>query len=304
MARPAPAASRAAEILLFLTAHPARGFRLSELVDRLGMNVASAHATLAVLADVGLVDRDPVHRTYVLGPAVAAVGFAALEQHPAVGEAIAEAEVLAGELHAEAIVTALAGRDAMFLARRGAHHVADRLGYPGDRSPLLAPFGAVFVAWADDRAIGAWLERAGADPVAAERYRRVLAEIRDRGYSVGLPAMGADAVRGALEARRDVPSNLAAEDELAQVVHDTGDGMFLLAGPASADAVRISAVTAPIFDRDGRVLLALSVASPAQDLTAAEIAGLGRRVADAATLVTRRTRGRRPDAATAHRRRA
>jgi DNA-binding IclR family transcriptional regulator len=43
------------------------------------MNIASAHATLAVLSDEGFVLRDPVHRTYILGPALAATGFAALE---------------------------------------------------------------------------------------------------------------------------------------------------------------------------------------------------------------------------------
>ena len=91
MVRPAPAASRAVEILYYLTAHPRRAFTLSELVRALGINVSSAHAILAVLTDTGLVIRDPVHKTYVLGPALAAVGFAALDQHPSVGIAIAEA---------------------------------------------------------------------------------------------------------------------------------------------------------------------------------------------------------------------
>ena len=48
MARPAPAASRAVSILAFLAAHPSRGFTISELVHHLGMNIASAHATLAI----------------------------------------------------------------------------------------------------------------------------------------------------------------------------------------------------------------------------------------------------------------
>ncbi|MDT3442297.1 MULTISPECIES: helix-turn-helix domain-containing protein [unclassified Pseudofrankia] len=87
MARPAP--TRAADIVSFLTAHPSRGLMISELVQRLGMNIASAHATLAVLCDFGFVVRDPVHRTYVLGPALAATGFAALEQHPAIEGAVA-----------------------------------------------------------------------------------------------------------------------------------------------------------------------------------------------------------------------
>ncbi|WP_238430781.1 IclR family transcriptional regulator [Frankia nepalensis] len=95
----------------FATAHPSRGFMISELVQHLGMNIASAHATLAVLCDFGFVVRDPVHRTYVLGPALAATGFAALEQHPAIETSIEQAGVLAAELGAEVGVSATAGRD-------------------------------------------------------------------------------------------------------------------------------------------------------------------------------------------------
>src|SRR5437879_2440862 len=82
----------AASILSFLTAHPSRVFTISELVKRLGLNIASAHATLAVLDEAGFVLRDPVHRTYILGPALAATGFAAMEQHPAIDAAIEQAE--------------------------------------------------------------------------------------------------------------------------------------------------------------------------------------------------------------------
>src|SRR5262249_38698482 len=153
---PAPASARATNIVSFLTAHPARGFTISELAAHLNMNIASAHATLAVLCDCGFLIRDPRHRTYVLGPALAATGMAALDQHPAIGAAIAQAESLAPELDAEVGATAIAGRDVIFLARRGPEPLAPSIGYTGDRSPLLAPIGAVFLAWADDEAITSW----------------------------------------------------------------------------------------------------------------------------------------------------
>ncbi len=60
----AAALSRAVSIVTFLTANPLRAFRISELASHLGMNIVSAHATLAVLEDAGFVVRDPVHRTY------------------------------------------------------------------------------------------------------------------------------------------------------------------------------------------------------------------------------------------------
>jgi DNA-binding IclR family transcriptional regulator len=119
MARPAPAATRAVDVISFLTAHPARGFTLSELVRALGMNVASAHATLAVLDDKGFVVRDPIHRTYILGPALAAVGFATMEQHPAIDAALEQADALSTDLNRTILVAARAGRDAIFVARRG-----------------------------------------------------------------------------------------------------------------------------------------------------------------------------------------
>src|SRR5258705_10494858 len=161
MARAAPAADRAASIISFLTANRSRSFTLSELVRHLGMNIASAHATLAVLCDFGFLVRHPVHRTYVLGPALAVTGFAALEQHPAVQAAMEQAEILVHELGAEICVYAIAGRDVIFLARRGPEPLASTSGYPGDRSPLRAPFGAVFWAAADGGALAARLEARG-----------------------------------------------------------------------------------------------------------------------------------------------
>ena len=171
MARAAPASTRAVNIVAFLTAHPLRGFTISELAHHLGMNIASAHATLAVLCDGGFLLRDPVHRTYALGPALAVTGFAAMEQHPAIEAAIDQAQLLADELDAEVGVSAIAGRDVIFLARRGPEPLASSIGYPGDRTPLLAPIGAVFMAWADDAAIDAWLERAQLNPPVADLYR-------------------------------------------------------------------------------------------------------------------------------------
>jgi hypothetical protein len=52
----------------------------------------------AMLSDVGFVVRDPVHRTCVLGPALAATGFAALEERPAIDAVIEQAELLPAEL--------------------------------------------------------------------------------------------------------------------------------------------------------------------------------------------------------------
>ena len=84
MPRPALAATRSAAILNFLAANPSEGFTLSDLAERLGINVASMHALLGALTDAGYLARHPRLRTYTLGPSVVALGTAALETHPAI----------------------------------------------------------------------------------------------------------------------------------------------------------------------------------------------------------------------------
>ncbi|MCK9929094.1 helix-turn-helix domain-containing protein [Frankia sp. Mgl5] len=294
MARAAPASARAADIVSFLTAHPSRGFTISELVAHLGMNIASAHATLAVLTDCGFVVRDPAHRTYVLGPALAVTGFAALEQHPAIEAAIEQADILAKELGAETGVSAVAGKDVILLARRGPQPPMPSIGYPGDRSPLLAPIGAVFMAWADDDTVRAWLERAAVPPPLADFYRGVLAETRTRGFSVPLPAIAAPAVMKAMSQVRNEPTDDNAEHILAEAMNQTDEMLLSFDDLTDSGEITFKTVTAPIFDPTGRALLALSITGPYQPVPVSEILNLGRRASRAAAIATRQARGRPP----------
>jgi DNA-binding IclR family transcriptional regulator len=296
MARAAPASTRAAEIVSFLTAHPARGFTISELARHLDMNIASAHATLAVLTDCGFVVRDPTHRTYVLGPALAATGFAAMEQHPAIGAAIEQAEKLAGQIGAEVGVMAAAGRDVVLLARRGPALPASGAGYPGDRSPLLAPIGAVFMAWESEEVIARWLDRAALSAPPADMYRRVLAEVRQRGFSVALPGMGAPAVARAIDQIRAEPADGDAEQRLTDAQTLLGHDRMILSfdGLAESAEVTFIAIAAPVFDPLGRALLSLYIAGSPHPVPVRKILDLGARLAEAATTATRQTRGRTP----------
>ena len=121
MSRPALAASRALDILNFMAAHPTEAFSLSELVEHLGVNFASCHAILTVLTKDGFLERHPKHRTYSLGPALVAIGHAALESQPAIDIARDEARDLAQQLDLEVLLTARTGGDLIALARAGRH---------------------------------------------------------------------------------------------------------------------------------------------------------------------------------------
>ena len=295
MARAAPASARAAMIISFLTAHPSRGFTISELAKRLGMNIASAHATLAVLTDCGFVVRDPVHRTYVLGPALAATGMAAMDQHPAIGAATERAELLGTELGSEVDIIAIAGRDIIVLARRGPVTPTPGIGHPGDRSPLLAPFGAVFMAWADEAAVSDWLDRAALSAPVADLYRGQLAQVRDRGYSVTMPALSAPAVRDAIGRLRAEPGDDTAEQQVADALRQGKEMVLPLDGLAGTDEILFTAIAAPVFDPIGQVLLSLSIAGPPHPVRASRVRELGQRLAEEAAIATRQTKGRMPE---------
>src|SRR5207302_10362714 len=139
---------------------------------------------------------------------------------------------------------------------------AARIGYPGDRSPLLAPIGAVFMAWANDDAITAWLERASPDARHADFYRRVLGEIRARGFSVPMPAIGAPAIADAMTHLREEPTAYDAEQQLTEALQKTDETLLLLDELSGSDEVVFKTVAAPVFDPIGPVLLALRITGP------------------------------------------
>ncbi|WP_019929582.1 IclR family transcriptional regulator [Nocardia sp. BMG111209] len=296
MARPAPASTRAAGILAFLTAHATHGYTITELCQHLGMNIASANATLAVLSEWGFVVREPVHRTYVLGPALVATGYAAAEQSPGVAAGIEQAGILADELGADVRLTAVAGRDAILLASRGPEAVTSQLGYPGDRIPLIAPIGAVFLAWSDEASVAGWLERAELSERPAAACRELLAEARERGYTVTMESMGSPAVRDALRRVRDTPADAAAEQKLTDILHDSDDLLISFDDLDESAEVVFRTVAAPIFDPLGRVLLSLSVGGPGHPVPAGQIRESGRRLVRSAAVATRKGRGRMPTA--------
>ena len=176
MTRPGLSATRAVAVLNFLAAHAAEEFTLTDLAARLDINVASAHALLAVLADAGYITRHHRLRTYSLGPSVVALGNAAVERHPAIEHADQEARRLSEELDLGVAVTALAGDDILFLERVGEHRPRDIGVQVGQRVPSAPPAGAVAGAWHDAES---WLARADNRPGMEE----VLADVRSRGRS-------------------------------------------------------------------------------------------------------------------------
>ncbi len=284
MARPALSARRAVAVLNFLAAHPREAFTLSSLATRLGINLASAHAVLAVLEEEGYVTRHPRHRTYTLGSAVVALGDAALEQHPAIDLARQAAHELATSSVLEVAVSTVAGDEIVFLARAGQPRPRGVVIHVGQRLPYAPPLGSVFAAWRDSEE---WLAR------AADRagQQRVLDEVRGRGYAIALDVPARRDLGAMLDRLADEPIDGHLRTELDQLVEALGDDYPLI----EIDRRRrydVSTIAAPVFDGNGQAVLALTLVGFGTGLSGARVAALGEAVRDSALLVTRASGGR------------
>ncbi|MCU1392410.1 MAG: transcriptional regulator, IclR family [Ilumatobacteraceae bacterium] len=294
MSRPALAANRAIAVLNFLAAHPDESFTLSDLAERLDINLASAHALLTVLDDAGYISRHPRLRTFTLGPSVIALGSAALERHPAVDLARDAARELSAEVDLEVAVTAVAGDDIVFLARAGAHRARGIAVHVGQRVPLVPPLGAVFMAWADASRIAHWLDETPAAHASRERLDAVLEGVRARGYSVALELDLRRGLGDALDSLADAPVDAGLRGTIDDLVLALNEREYQVSDLDAGRAYDVSMIAAPVFGADGEHVVALTLLGFEPGLTPDQVAEYGVRVRDAGLVVTKQSRGRIP----------
>ena len=108
MTRASPQTDRVIALIEALRAHPERPMTLAQVTRQLGTNKSTCHAMLTSLTGAGWLLRDPVRRTYQLGPALMAIGQVATATLPALDLAQgAMAELSEGlRLHCAALAVA------------------------------------------------------------------------------------------------------------------------------------------------------------------------------------------------------
>src|SRR5215207_3055980 len=160
MARPALSAARGLDILDLLASSAGRSLTLSDIVRATGINVASCHAVLNVLAERGYLSRDAQAKTYSLGPAIFGAGQAALTSLPILAHAEHAGRELFAQLDIPVAITAAVGGEIVGLISIGEQGGRRPLLRAGERRERVPPIGAPFVAWSGDEAIEAWLAAA------------------------------------------------------------------------------------------------------------------------------------------------
>lgn len=285
--QPSPAVTRAGDLLHHLAAHPTQQFTVSELARQVGVPRATCDSVLLALAQSGFVRRD-AGRRYSLGPACIALGDAGRAANPALRAAAVRAEALGRGHGMVTVVNLLAGDETRVASVFDFGPPVGLRARAGESIALVPPFGAAFVAW-DDDAVETWLRRAvpPLKPVELRRYRAAIEAVRRRGYSVSVPTERQQEFADALERLVGQPDDDEPRRRRDQAVRSMAHSDYLAAEIDADKPVRLTQISAPVFDVDGDVEVTIMLLGPNHDVTASDITALGELVAAAAAEATR-----------------
>lgn len=273
MPRPALSASRSIDVLDFLAGFPGRSFSLSEIARAAKINVASCHAVLNALTERGYLSRTP-QRTYGLGPALVAIGHAALKSQPLIARARQAADELAAEFGVGVLLSAVVGDEVLGVVALDDPAGRDPGLRVGERMPLAPPVGAQFLAWSPRAAIDAWIaRRAGpADAQLVEEWREALALIRQRGFQVALRSPDSSELAALMA---EMASGRQAAQYKEQMVRLIGSLDHHLAQPREIlpdTRYDVLLIAAPIFDQNGEAAFSLCLGGFPEPLSGAQVA--------------------------------
>ena len=246
MSRSSPGVRRVAAILNFIADHPGQAFALTDLVRALKLSRATCHALLTGLVEVGYLYRTS-DKTYVLGPALTAIGRTAAEHFSPLQVAKPEMRALADAYDVVCGAYFLEG-DVIHLRDRAAS--ASHVAYPvplGTRMKLRSAQAVIFYAWSQSEA-EMWLARAEPPPVPDKTQLMfdAMQFAREHGFVVHVRNPGV--VFG--EPNAELLSS-AESDELPVVP---------VAAIDPASAYPVAALMAPVFDGKGKVVFTLVMA--------------------------------------------
>lgn len=282
MSRSSPGVLRVAAILNFIADHPGQAFALTDLVRALKLSRATCHALLTGLVDVGYLYRTS-DKSYVLGPALAAIGRTAAEHFSPLQIAQPEMRRLADDFDIVCGAYFLEG-DTMHLRDRAAS--ASHVGYPvplGTRLPMHWTQAIAFFARAPKDA-ETWLERSQSKPdeIQLAEMREGMEFVRKRGF---VPLVRKPGVTLPLTGNPD------------NFIPPQGDDIPVMPQLELDDktAYPLAAIMAPVFDARGKVPFALVMAGFRTALTGEQVWEAGRQVSEACGRISAFISGKLPE---------
>lgn len=265
---------RVLDVVELLSVSGNRQMRFSDVARELALSQATAHAILKTLTDRGWVNRDPVAKTFSLGPALALIAARLDTARPVAHLARDAARRLATTVDVPASVIERTGDDLVITAfeqpKGGAISAA-----PNERIPYTAPFGVAFAAWDTPDAQREWIQRAAADDAALTgRLYDVLTKTRERGYDVDwmTPALAKAAHAIGSLSEHALPVNMRSIIDQLRLEFTSA----ALTTDKNARAPRpVATISAPVLDKAGHVQLVLGL-HPVRPMTMSDIRSAAR----------------------------
>ncbi|MCB2064532.1 MAG: helix-turn-helix domain-containing protein [Novosphingobium sp.] len=271
MSRSSPGVKRVAAILNFIADHPGQAFALTDLVRALKLSRATCHALLTGLVDVGYLYRTS-DKTYVLGPALAAIGRTAAQHFSPLQVAQPEMRKLADEFD---VLCGAYFLDDSLVRLRDRAASASHVGYP-------VPLGASFklhealapVFFSDvERGLDNWLRSTDFEPSGAQKtsFNEAAQLVRDNGYLV---------------IERKPGFNLDGPGYDADIAARTTDLPIQSVSVSEDRTYAVAAIMAPVSDGKGRVSFALGMTGFYSSMSAQRVIAAGEKLRDACARVS------------------
>jgi len=280
-------AARAIAIVEFLASRPGQTFTLSDIARRCGLRKSTAYTILGTLHEAGWLTRSPADLRYGLGPTLITIGKMAEEARPEVTLARPVMQALAVELQRECVLSTAMGDEIVVLETTGVTGVRGRARQPGQRVPMVAPFGTVFVAWHDSPGRKEWYRRSAlAEPERIQELEHILEATVRRGYVVTIKSDPHDRMNQVMNA---VPDEATIQDVrrlLREQLSNLPPVEYLVSDETPEHRYMVETLQAPIFDADHAPRYALTVNDIDRELDRDTVARLGARVRAAADQVT------------------
>ncbi|MET0365578.1 MAG: MarR family transcriptional regulator [Sphingobium sp.] len=265
MSRSSPGVGRVVSIINFIADHPGQSFTLTDIVRALRLSRATCHALLGGLVEAGYLFRAS-DKSYVLGPALIAMGETAKAHFSATQVAQPEMRLLADRYDAICALCALEGGDAVIVERASAYSHVGNATVRGARLPLLAQFASVFFTWTTMTEVNAWLDALA--PAPRQDQRDALFEgidiLRARGFGVAVRSDSTTSIVSSMEREASWTTLDASMQPLFAI---DPDGEYL---PAY--------IQAPIYDSRRRVPFVIALSGFKSRLTGREVEAIGTHV--------------------------
>jgi DNA-binding IclR family transcriptional regulator len=278
MSRLSPAVARTVAVLNFFADHPGQAFTLTDIVSSLKISRATCHALLAALVEAGYLYRSN-SKTYLLGSALARLADAAKGSLSPLQVAAPEMRALADEFDVICAAIFLEKDEAVVRERASSvSHLGWSI-FPGTRIPVRPPFGSIFMGWASENEVDAWINRAASPPSEDERrkMRESVDFVRRCGFSIALRKV-----------------HIADEGHAQSLVYRADQTDYLVSELDSDREYNLGSVSAPVFDLRGRIAFVIGLMGFIKPMKGSEIQHVGGRLREVCDRVTSFIGGRVP----------